>query len=120
MESELAIYPRILIHPDVLKYDIMYKGVNNTPEHEKEFLQSLIAIDQSDNSIYLDYLSQNGEFNDSDTYIYYMKCTRQLIINCLQQHQGNARILLKYEWLKNYFNRTIAKFGNCMQHLMIV
>lgn len=37
LESQNAVYPRILIDEKVKKYDLQYRGINNTKEFEKQW-----------------------------------------------------------------------------------
>lgn len=119
IESEVAIYPRIVVDPRVIEYDLQYKGKNNTVEFEEKYIKSLIEIDERDGCIYLDYLSQYNEFNDFETYQWYICNVRNFIINSIQEFSSNQKILLKYEWLKNYYNKTILKLGDTYRQLLI-
>ena len=110
LESRDAVYPRILVDSEVIEYDLLYKGMNNTQEFEKEFIESLIKQD-SDGEIFLDFLSQYNEFNDYKTYDAYMVNVRNFIIGALYNSKSNSnkRIFDKYIWLKNYYNSTVSK-----------
>lgn len=108
LESQAAVYPRILVDPKVIEYDLQYRGINNTQEFEKEFIESLIEQD-SDGKIFLDFLSQYNEFNDYETYNAYMVNVRNFIIGALYNSKSNARVFDKYIWLKNYYNSTVSK-----------
>lgn len=119
IESEVAIYPRIVVDPRVIEYDLQYKGKNNTVEFEEKYIKSLIEIDERDGCIYLDYLSQYNEFNDFETYQWCICNVRNFIINSIQEFSSNQKILLKYEWLKNYYNKTILKLGDTYRQLLI-
>lgn len=108
LESQAAVYPRILVDPKVIEYDLQYRGINNTQEFEKKFIESLIEQD-SDGKIFLDFLSQYNEFNDYETYNAYMVNVRNFIIGALYNSKSNARVFDKYIWLKNYYNSTVSK-----------
>lgn len=120
MESKVAIYPRILIDPKIIEYDLQYRGENNTVEFEEACITSLIKKDERDNYICLDYLSQYNEFNDIDTYYSYLCCVRKFIITSLSLYKVDTKILSKYEWMKDYFNKTIAKCGVHFSQLLIL
>ena len=112
MESDLAIYPRIIVDPKVIEYDLQHRGKNNTIEFEREFLNNLIDVDDVDKMIYLDYLSQYSEFNDLETYNVYINYVRNFINESLKIYCNNPQIAVKYEWLKKYYNKTMVKvFG---------
>ncbi len=115
LESKLAIYPRIVIDKSVIEYDLRYRGRANNLEEEMEFINNIIEVDK-DGIIYLDYLSQQSEANDYETYMYFICSVKIFIQNSLQMFTNNPRcerILAKYVWLKEYYNEVIVKkFGN--------
>lgn len=119
MESEQAIYPRILVNPKVIQYGIEFKGRANTEEYESGYLEALISQDDIDNAIYLDFLSQHSEFDDPELYYNYIICVRNFIITSINSFSNNSKIIKKYEWLKNYYNITVKKVYRNYQALLI-
>lgn len=106
LESQKAIYPRIILTQDTINQGIAY-----SPSHQNEYdinlLYSLVQMD-SDGWVYLDYLKQYQELNNPG-YDYYilMKKSRENLINNLNFYFNQARIYQKYVWLLNYWNKTL-------------
>lgn len=120
MESEYAIYPRILIDSEVIQCGIEFKGRGNTEEYEKVYLGSLIDIDGDDNMIYLDFLSQHTEFDTGESYDKYIAYVRDFIVRSIGMiDKDKPRIIEKYEWLKNYYNKTVMKVYKYYQPFLI-
>lgn len=112
LESQYAIYPRIIIDPKVIKSAIENKPEGHTDKEEWDFINELILEDK-DGLFYLDYLSQFQELDEPYMYYNLLESTKTLIVNNLKQHQNNERVLDKYIWFKNYFNDTVKKFKGC-------
>lgn len=119
MESEQAIYPRILVNPKVIQCGIEFKGRANTEEYERGYLEALISQDDIDNAIYLDFLSQHSEFDDPELYYNYIIYVRNFIITSINAYSNDSRIIKKYEWLRNYYNKTVRKVYRNYQALLI-
>ena len=99
LESQYAKYPRIIIE-DTLMRGIQNSQGNNTPGMEIEELKKLIKVD-SDGWIFLDYLSQESEFNE-ETYLPILNKIRKFVNYQLQANSFNQKILEKYLWLDEY------------------
>ncbi len=111
MESDEAIYPRILINKNVLDFDLENPGSANTVEQENKYLLGLIkAVPDNKNLFILDYLKQYNELDDIYTYLDFISNTRDFIIESLSKFEKNERVYKKYEWLKRYYNETIQSF----------
>lgn len=108
LESEEAIYPRIVVDEVAIKYDIIYHGSANTPEHEAEYLESLL-IKGKDGEYYLDFLSQSQEFDESYDYLVAIKKIRNRTIKNLKEYRDIRKIFKKYKWFAKYYNLTIRK-----------
>ncbi len=116
MESDRAIYPRIVVNPLLIERGLEYRS--NTWEDEKNYLNGCIDMD-FDGNMYLDYLVQWNEFDDEEIYNLYLCRVRQWIIESLQKFRAFPEILMKYEWLRRYYNKTIQKFGSRYIYLLI-
>ena len=111
LESETAVYPRILIDGFALKELAKDKFIHNSIE--------FISPDKSDGLLFLDYLSQKAYFEENDNYYdfdrnrldynQFLKNTKKLITNSLEQYNNNEKVLEKYQWYKEYYNDTIKK-----------
>lgn len=119
MESQKAIYPRILIDPIVLKYDLSKPGDANTVEYEAEYLSEIIKIDYRDEEFFLDYMKQCNEFDDLWLYNDYILRTREFIIKNLTEHANDKRLYAKYEWLRWYYNETVGAVYENPSRLLI-
>lgn len=108
LESEEAIFPRIIIKDSTIKQGIIHHGSANTPVMEAEYLHNLILKD-FDGKNYLNFLSQYQEF-DEGMYIPFLYQVRQYIIRNL--HQSSGRIADKYIWFKNYYNNVVKMYDN--------
>ena len=111
LESETAVYPRILIDGFALKELAQDNFIHNSIKY--------ISPDKSDGLLFLDYLAQkeyyekNNNYNDYEgnklDYNRFLKNTKKLIMDNLYQHQNNKKVYEKYLWYKNYYNDTIQK-----------
>lgn len=78
-----------------------------------------ISPDKSDGLLFLDYLSQKAYFEDNDNYYdfegnrldynQFLKNLKILITDNLEQYNDNERVLIKYQWYKEYYNDTVKK-----------
>ena len=108
LESQKAIFPRIIINQNVLKHDLCRPGGANTIEYEAEYLSAIIKVDSYDGLIFLDYMKQCNEFDEPEVYNAYMLKTKAFISRSLNIYAGNTKVVSKYEWLKWYYNETVA------------
>lgn len=108
LESKKAIYPRIIIHPDIVKL-----GLEKSPSHRNEFdldlIKTAICLD-SDGYYFVDYLQQYQEF-DFPEYTYYgwMSGIRKMIVDSLNNYQLMPEVFRKYHWLLDYWNNTLKR-----------
>lgn len=111
LESKTAVYPRLLIDGFALKELAQDNFIHNSIKY--------ISPDKSDGLIFLDYLSQKAYFEENDNYYdfdrnrldynQFLKNTKKLITNSLEQYNNNEKVLEKYQWYKEYYNDTIKK-----------
>ena len=119
MESQAAIYPRIIINWNVLQYDLSKPGEANTVEYEAEYLRGIIKRDYRDGRFFLDYMKQCNEFDDPAVYDDYIWRTREFIIRNLNVYANNQNLRSKYEWLRWYYNETITVVYKQTEQLLI-
>ncbi|MDD1505398.1 hypothetical protein PVA17_22000 [Lysinibacillus sp. CNPSo 3705] len=108
IESKYAIYPRVVVEKKVI-----IEGVKNSlhdPLLELEYIKGLIKEDE-DHQFFIDYISQWQEIDDEESYLYALDVTKDLVVNEIQK-QTNPNILLKYNWLKRYYNSTLDKLNS--------
>lgn len=106
LENKCAVYPRIIFCEDIKKeYFADSQGDNNDPmgDYRKTVKKDL------DGFYYIDYLafhvntSIEGEIKQD---IFY-KHLRDLIVNNIEDYKDHPEVKMKYEWLKENFNKAI-------------
>lgn len=111
LESETAVYPRILIDGFALKELAQDNFIHNSIKY--------ISPDKTDGLMFLDYLSQKAYFEDNDNYHdfegnrldynKFLKVVRNMIIENLAKFHNDEKLSKKYQWYKEYYNDTIKK-----------
>ena len=107
-ESKAALYPRVILSPEILELVEKAKASHNAPQEEKEYVMDLLDID-SDGMLYVDYFdSIRSEFDDP-IYGYpdYLIEMRKTILKGISS--GRPDVKIKYMWLKERYNETIDK-----------
>lgn len=105
LESKRAIYPRVLVNPIIIEEGM--KNALHDPEDELEQLLSLLEKDE-DHQLFIDYMFQWQEIDEESAYFDALDTTKSLIKDQLQSLQDPG-VLLKYNWLKRYYNKTLDK-----------
>lgn len=119
MESQKALFPRIIINQNVIEYDLSKPGRANTLEYEAKYLQEIIKQDPHDGLLFLDYMEQRNEFDSPEIYDDYILRTKEFIIKNLYTYANDIKLRPKYEWLKWYFNETITAVYKYPKQLLI-
>lgn len=119
MESQRALFPRIIINQSVLEYDLSKPGQANTIEYEAEYLHGIIKKDPCDGLLFLDYLKQHNEFDEPAIYDDYILRTREFIIRNLKTYAYDEKLYPKYNWLKWYYNETITTIYKHPERMLI-
>ncbi len=113
LESQKAVYPRIIIEKETIKIALDRTYDRDFPKEyslksEKDDVLSLLKQDV-DGFFYLDFLRQYDEFEYADEY-YNMLAT---IGNIIQQGKtlanGDSKLSPKYDWLENYYNSVVKE-----------
>ncbi len=107
LESRRAIYPRIVVNPKVIEEGI--KNALHDPQDELEHLSGLLEKDE-DHQLFIDYMYQWQEIDNEYHYFEALDMTRTLILDQLKLQQDPG-VLLKYNWLKRYYNNTLRKLA---------
>jgi hypothetical protein len=108
LESKYAIYPRVILQQQVLAQAAL--NAEHPPDEELEYLSGLLEVDE-DKQIFVDYMLQWEELDEEYDYRLYLLKTRKLIENQLAD-QTRPDVLLKYNWLKRYYNSTLIKYNH--------
>ncbi len=102
LESEMAIYPRVIIDDNLNPSPIL---VGLAQDKEQKW--------------YFDYLSLGYNLicdcrKDGEYFEYFLACLKEqgdAISNALKKYHDNERILIKYQWLADYHNNFCNKQG---------
>ena len=119
MESEDAVYPRVIIDQDVFWYDLSKPGEANTVEYEAEFLRGIVKKDFRDGKFFLDYMKQYNEFDEPALYYDYILRTKDFIIRNVDAYSSDKNLYEKYEWLRWYYNETVCAVYGREEQLLI-
>lgn len=106
LESKLAVYPRIIIKDEAIK--IAASEGNHSPREELDYIMKLLEQDH-DGHFFLDFMAQWEEITYEHDYLTALTITRAVIIKSLVDYAQTPNILVKYTWLKDYFNNTLKK-----------
>lgn len=107
LENNVANYPRIIVDKAAVA-ELNNYGLNN-----------YLIKDKMDGIDLFDYLSQKAYFEENDNYHdiegnrldynQFLKNLKILITDNLEQYNDNERVLIKYQWYKEYYNDTVKK-----------
>jgi len=109
MESKKAIFPRIIVDPEVIETAINYRHEDHTPEHIRESIMDMLTKD-FDDFYYIDYFEKALEcLNDTscDTPTY-MDNIKQIIKRNIKNK--DPKIRKKYRWVREKYNETIKPY----------
>jgi hypothetical protein len=113
LEKDLAIYPRIIIDPDVfyiLEKAPLIKATHHDVAMEQESIRNLIS-QSADGMWIIDYLKgSSSEFDDLSDYGDFLKLHKKLIIQNSKSYKNLDKIAAKYCWLAKYHNDLIESF----------
>ncbi|CAG7611045.1 hypothetical protein PAESOLCIP111_01324 [Paenibacillus solanacearum] len=101
LESKAAIYPRVIVSPKV--FEAALQNPENTPEEDLEYIDGLRLKDW-DGNWYVDFLRQRQEVDYEIDYYRALLTIKSVIISEIEKNQQKADVLMKYQWLKNYYN----------------
>ena len=114
MEKDIAIYPRIVLTEETLEEGIQLSRkpkmspYDDSSEVDEQTIRSFVRRDMDD-LYFLDMLKQDQEINDDGTEYYdWLIKVKNLIEDGLQENSNNLRVLMKYRWMKKYFNSVVT------------
>jgi hypothetical protein len=110
LESNVAIYPRIIIDPEIIELINRYfEGVDWAEQQLRDYRKVLCLSDAG--YYYLNYLRAiENEFDDPDYYPIFLAKHRDLIKQ-KQKEDMPARDKSKIIWLVNYHNRIVNEIS---------
>jgi len=108
MESQAALYPRIIIKESVIDTAIEHPTIMQTGKEELNYLLSFISRDL-DNFFYLDYIQKvESELKDNEfEYPEYLHNLMSLITSGLKSSIPSE--IVKYMWMQKKFNLLISE-----------
>lgn len=101
MESELSIYPRVIISKQIFMVGMENISKIKVEEVVKSFEQ-ILPVD-NDGFYFLNYFTKSHEFYDTEVYLDFLIKIKRLIVEGLKNDSLKARP--KYEWLKRQYNK---------------
>lgn len=108
LESRVANFPRIILHPDVLEVARHFPLGVNTSTDELESVLACLSKDD-DGYYYIDYIEQALQELDDHNYglIPYLFSLKNTILKWLQS--DDESVLEKIEWLRIKYNNYVLK-----------
>lgn len=111
LESKYAVYPRIIVEKDLVDWECEnYRNQLYGAEFDIADLHSLLKEDEYNDIFFIDILSQQNELDLIEDYEILLQRVREIIINGLSNNKNNKSVVMKYIWLKNYFNDILLKY----------
>lgn len=101
MESNDAIYPRIIIDSNTLEISSSYPYGNNSKNFEKNMINTLVTK-FNDDKFFIDFIRQYDEFNSNKEYQEFI----YLLYSDIKYNMSNSvgRVEEKYKWLLEYID----------------
>ena len=115
LERDCAIYPRVIVDPDLLIEFEQNKRLwseNNKFQDEFEFVYRLLQ-EGDDAFWFVDYLKAiRQEVDEPEIYLKVLLNHRNLIINRARRPQITINVMQKLIWLANYQNRLVKSLND--------
>lgn len=112
LESEDAVYPRILIDPELYQYFIdnpdLMGASHHDAETDKEFVDHYVWEDK-DGKRFLNYLSQS-HIGDVLEMLNVLDVHYDQIVKAVEACNGNEKALEKYRWVADYHNQVVMLY----------
>lgn len=112
LESKAALYPRVILHKDIIDLSGKAKSFHHSSDMEKEHVESLLEKD-SDGMYYIDYFGKaQSELDDPDyDFPDYIEKIGDNIRKGLMRSSSifKSDIKVKYRWMKERYNNLIDK-----------
>lgn len=112
LESEFAVYPRIVVDPAVFQlFEKEPLLKHHDTETEWEYLQKVIRRD-SDGLYFVDYISGIlSEFDEEGMEFDFLSAHKDIVLESAAAFKGLNKIAAKYLWLANYHNTVIREIS---------
>lgn len=110
LESKAALYPRVILHKDIIDLAVKYKSKTHNSSQEKEYVESLLEKD-SDGMYYIDYFAKASEELNDPLYDFpdYMNKIADKIRKGLMGSSSifKSDLKVKYRWMKERYNTLV-------------
>mgnify|MGYP002510084474 FL=1 len=118
LENKYAVYPRIIVEKELVDWEKEnYRQQKYSAKFDIDDLMSLLKKDDYNDIYYIDILRQKQELDYFEDYELLLRNVRQTIDNGLKNN--NKSIVMKYIWLKNYYNEIITSYPKLVKELLI-
>ena len=118
LESKYAVYPRIIVEKEVVDWEQdNYRKQVYGAEYDIDDLMHLLKKDEYNDIYYIDILHQDQEVDQTEEYEIILRKLRTTIITGLKSK--NKSVVMKYIWLKNYFNDIVTGYPRLLNELLI-
>ena len=118
LESKYAVYPRIIVEKEVVDWEQdNYRKQVYGAEYDIDDLMHLLKKDEYNDIYYIDILHQDQEVDQTEEYEIILRKLRTTIITGLKSK--NKSVVMKYIWLKNYFNDIVTSYPRLLNELLI-
>lgn len=120
LENKYAVYPRIIVEKEVVEWEKEnYRKQLYGFDSDISDLEGLLKKDQYNDFYYIDILRQPQEVDDFEDFVIMLHKVHSTIIVGL--NNNNKSVVMKYIWLKNYFNDVITtSYPSLINSLLIV
>lgn len=105
MESQEAIYPRIIVDENLYERARKNCPEQNTEEMEVKYIEDLLYTDIEDGYKFINYIECGSEFDNGEDFFHYLLEAQKIIKKGLED--SSEKVLPKFEWMKKYFNSLI-------------
>jgi hypothetical protein len=110
IESEISIFPRIIVDNKVIEEGVKYRSNHNTEQEEELYIKDIITKD-FDDVYYIDYIQKiSSELDNSEMGLYYYIV--KLKTNFFKADSKNKKVNQKLGWLKTKINELISNIKN--------
>jgi hypothetical protein len=114
LESEFAVYPRIVIDPalfDEFERSELLRNKRHDLETERAYIADLVRRD-SDGLYFVDYLKAILQNLDEYQDIAYLSTHKERILEAAESHMGLNKIAAKSLWAATYHNTVINELSD--------
>lgn len=111
IESKKAIYPRVIVEEKAIRKAM--ENPLNPPLLELDHIDSVLKTDE-DHQMFINFLIQYQEVNNDEVYFELLEKVRSVIDEQLESIT-DPKVLLKYNWLKRYYNKTVESFPRLIE-----